>query len=153
MQTRNPHRAYGYTLIEMLITIAIVGIISAFALNSMGNAVRQANFVDLKDAASRFAIAQQGHRQIFNQFADQVTDISTPNAGRIVFSDAVKYNIAVRSTSYNEFTADLSVRDSKFSPTDNCNIVRVNSKLGILKFETFHKNGSTNTTAECLQNG
>ena len=138
-----------------MITLAIVGIISAFALSSMSNAVRNANFVDLKDAASRFAIAQQSHRQIFNRFADQVADNNNNQATsrRIVFSDSDKYDINVRSTSYNEFTADLSVKDGKLSPTDNCHIVRVNSRLGILKFESFDKNGSTNTTAECLHNG
>lgn len=153
MRKPSPQQLEGFTLIEILITIAIVGIVSAFALNSMGDAVRNANFVDLKDAASRFAMAQQSHRQIFNRFADQVTDNGTPNDRRISFSDATKYNITVRSTSYNEFVADLSVRDSKFSPTEKCSIVRVNSKLGILKYESFHKNGTTNTTAECLQNG
>lgn len=153
MHKSSPLQLEGFTLLEIMITLAIVGVVSAFALTSMGNAVRNANFVDLKDAASRFAIAQQSHRQIYNQFADQVTDNNTANARRIVFSDASKYNITVRNTSYNEFTADLSVRDRKFSPTDNCSIVRVNSNLGIMKFETFAKNGATNTTAECLQNG
>ncbi|MDH4396698.1 MAG: type II secretion system protein [Limnobacter sp.] len=153
---RKLYRTYseGFTLVEILITIAIVGIISSFALSSVTNAVRNANFVDLKDAASRFAIAQQGHRQIFNRFADQVS--STENSAtdrRMVFTDADKYEINVRSTSYNEFTADLSVRDTNQSPTDNCHTVRVNSRLGILKFESFSKNGSANTTAECLGNG
>lgn len=153
---RKLYRRYsrGFTLVEILITITIVGIISSFALSSMTNAVRNANFVDLKDAASRFAIAQQGHRQIFNRFADQVSgteDRATDR--RLVFTDANKYDINILSSSYNEFTADLNVKDTKQSPTDNCHTVRVNSRLGILKFESFAKNGSTNTTNECLGNG
>lgn len=154
MRKFNRAHAEGFTLVEVLITLAIVGVIGAFALSSMTNAVRNANFVDLKDAASRFAIAQQSHRQIFNRFADQVSNINDQaTSHRIVFSDSDKYNVNVLSTSYNEFTADLSVKDSKLSPTDNCHTVRVNSRLGILKFDSFSKNGNSNTTAECLNNG
>lgn len=143
----------GFTLIELIIAIAVVGVLSTFAVMGFAQAVQAANFLDLKDAASRVALAQQNHRQIFNQFASRVQASGSSSADTLLFADASKYDFSVDLRSYNEFVVDVQTRPGNSMPSDDCFIVRVRNRQGILVFESFDKEAKNNTTSNCLQNG
>ena len=147
----NTHR--GFTLIELMMGLAVVAILATAAALGMSHAVQSAYFLDLKDTASRLAIAQQNHRQVFNQFAPQVAAAGTVSSNQLVFPDASRYRVRVLTRGYNEFEAELEPRAGTPAPSDECFIVRVRSQQGIIAFQSFDRTHQQNTTTVCLQNG
>ncbi|NEX21535.1 prepilin-type N-terminal cleavage/methylation domain-containing protein [Thiorhodococcus mannitoliphagus] len=67
-----PLRQTGFTLLELLITLAIVGILAALAYPSYQQQVRQARRADGQTALMRLAIAQEKFRGTCPRYADRI---------------------------------------------------------------------------------
>ena len=65
----------GFSLIEMLIVITIIGILASVAYGSYQNSVQKSRRADGKDALARAAASQEKHYLKNNQYSNDMDDI------------------------------------------------------------------------------
>ena len=91
----------GMTLLELMVVIAIVGILAAIALPSFNNSVMQARRADARNALFDWQLRQAEY------FADNLSfaDVSTINDGgdNTVVSSEGYYDVTVTSSSASAF--------------------------------------------------
>jgi len=89
----------GFTLVELTIVVAIIGILSAIGMNYYGDYVRETNRTDAKSALSRIASSLEKCRSLYAAY-------NSPNCN-VVFpadSDEGYYSIAAAFPSAAAFT-------------------------------------------------
>ena len=69
---------FGFTLIELMITVAIVAILSAVALPSYQSYVRKGKRADARALLQSASIAQEKHRLNNTTYAGATTNLSPP---------------------------------------------------------------------------
>ena len=69
----NKKQVSGFSLIEIMITIAIVAILASIAWASYSNSIEKSRRADARDALTRAAAAQEQRMLQFNQFTDDET--------------------------------------------------------------------------------
>lgn len=93
------YRARGFTLVEVLVTMGIVGLIAAIALPSYRQSIRKSNRSDAQITLSRLATLEEryyfGNNSYTSDFADIVTGVTS---GDPVNSDANHYTIVLTLT-------------------------------------------------------
>lgn len=82
----------GFTLIELMITIAIIGIISAIALPSYSSYMKKSRRADAKVGLSKIADKQERYYLQRNTYATSTADLGLADP---VVSDEGYYNITV----------------------------------------------------------
>ena len=73
-------RTRGFTLIELMIVVAIVGILAAIAFPSYQNHVRKANRANAQAFMMNIANKEQIYLSTARAYTDVVTDLDTPPA-------------------------------------------------------------------------
>lgn len=101
-------RHCGFTLIEVLITLAIVAIIAAIAVPSFQQQIRQARRADGQTALMRLAIAQEQFRSGCPRYASQIGGTrgcaaSADRLGASALSTDGHYTLAVESATSSAF--------------------------------------------------
>ena len=74
MKQRYPHQI-GFTLIELMITVAIIGILSAIAYPSYESYVRKSRRVDAKNALLDLASRQERYFSVNNKYSTTAADL------------------------------------------------------------------------------
>jgi type IV pilus assembly protein PilE len=91
----------GFTLIELMVTVAVVGILSAIALPSYTQYVQKGRRVDAKNAVQDLALREERFFSTNNHYSKSATDL-----GFTVFP----VDVNASGTSY--YSLDVSMPDS-----------------------------------------
>lgn len=105
-------RQHGFTLIELMITVAIIGILAAIAIPSYQDSVRKSRRADAQGALLSLANAMERHFTETNTYAGAAgsdttpTDTGAPRASiySTPSSTAVYYGLSITAAGANSFT-------------------------------------------------
>lgn len=106
------HRTRGFTLIELMIVVAIVGILAAIALPSYQDSVRKGRRGDAKGELMRLAQAEEKWRVTNTSYG------SLANIGGAATSSY--YNFAVSSNTATSFTITATPTTTGGQNQDTC---------------------------------
>lgn len=143
------NRNRGYTILEVCIALAIVGILATLSINGYEGVREKNNFKAMQEMASKLALEQQHYRQKFKRYATQIASSGATNSSQLVIPDAQRYQISVSSPNSRDFTATIRPTDQTLQTPSNCRSLLLYNNRGYLRYETRSSSGQ-NTTAECL---
>lgn len=95
----NRYQSSGYTLVELTIVVAIIGILSAIGVGFYGNYVLEANRTDARSALSRTSTSLEKCRSLYSSYNSANCNVAFP-----VASDDGFYSIAATVLTASSFT-------------------------------------------------
>ncbi|MDP1534072.1 MAG: type IV pilin protein [Rubrivivax sp.] len=139
---------HGFTLVEMLIALVIIGILAAVALPSFNDSVRKSRRADAFTVFAALQQAQERWRGNNASYSDTLANTaaagSPPNGlGVAATSSAGYYSIALSGVSGSAYTATATAVSGKSQAADgNCVRLRVRMAGGNIFY------GSASATGE-----
>src|SRR5450830_261694 len=112
VQTTPPHQR-GFTLIELMITVAVIGILTAIALPSYSEYVRKSRRTQAISALAEAAEFMERNMTLYNCYnyatasecvAGTGTDISLPTTWASLPSDSAMYTVTLSAKAATTYT-------------------------------------------------
>ncbi|WP_334120371.1 prepilin-type N-terminal cleavage/methylation domain-containing protein [Limnobacter sp.] len=143
----------GFTLIEIAIAIAIVGILATLSFAGYESSWEKSNFRSMREFGVELALSQQLHRQRYGRYAQSISSSGNPDANRLVMPSASKYQVNISSADFRGYRAQVKTHsnDPMRLPTD-CRILVVESDMGIQRFGSKSATNQ-NTSDRCVPHG
>lgn len=140
------HHAHGFTLIELMIAVVVVGIISAIAFPNYQKFVMKGRRVDARIALMDLAARQERYFASYNKYSLVGTELGyAGNFPMATGSGSTSYyTTTVTQATTGDYT--LKATPTGNQATDACYAYVVNS-LGVES--NVKADGSVNTTAGC----
>lgn len=145
-------RPNGFTILELMIALAVVGVLATLAYANYGDQIQRSNFKTMREVAAKLALSQQAHRQRYGRYASEVAAYGTPNTNRLIFKDASSYSIAIESADFRGFEANLAPRTDALDTPDQCKRLVVSSSQGYISYSSRNQKNQDSTT-DCMPNG
>ena len=142
----------GFTLIELMVALAIASVLASLAWNGYQSHIQNTNFNMMRDAASKFALKQQQHRQHFGQYASQVKASGNASASTLIFPEVSDFNTRILSSDFRSFSASLQAKTGSLSLKQECKTLIVQSQQGYLSFRSTDSNNK-DSSKQCLPRG
>jgi type IV pilus assembly protein PilE len=106
-------RQQGFTLVELMVTVAIVGILAGIAIPSYQDSVRKSRRADVKGILLNLANAMERHYTEANTYCDSADASGANNCGAVGTNDtgtpsASVFTIPPEITSFYEVTIDVA---------------------------------------------
>lgn len=128
----------GFTLIELMITVAILGIIGAIALPTFFDAIRKSRRTDAFTALSAVQQAQERWRANNPTYTDQLTALpsaSVPGLGLPAVTTNGHYAIAIDSPTATGYNVVATAQSTSSQARDgNCVRLRVQVAMGNITY-------------------
>lgn len=134
--TRQPHRHGGFTLIELMVAVAIVGILGAIALPSYQEYVKKGRRVDAKNAVLDMAAREERFFATQNKYTMVPADLGYQGA----------FPVAVPSGSQSFYKLDVIADATSFSATATPTGTQVSDKC--YAYGINHLGAQSNTASD-----
>lgn len=96
------NKANGFTLVEVMITVAIIAILATLALPSYERYISKSNRVDATTEIMKLAAAQEKYYLQNNRYADEALLAAYINGGTTLETQSGYYGVAVSAVDYKE---------------------------------------------------
>ena len=119
------------TLVELLIVVAIVGILASVALPSWNSQVQKVLRADARNALLNVQLEQEKYRSTNGAYAGGLSDL-----GLAHYETGDYYNVSIVSNSFTGFLATAAPNTNGGQSDDSCGTFAI-SQSGIVETEPF----------------
>jgi len=109
----------GFTLIELMIVVVVIGVLAAIALPSYQDYVKRARRADAKSAVLAVQLAEEKWRANNSSYTDDMTNLGYDEANNQPSTDGY-YNVTVSSSDGTTYTINASINTTTAQSGDDC---------------------------------
>ncbi len=119
MRTQKPPNCCGFTLVELLVAVAIICIIIAIAFPNLKNVYRDANETAVKRQLQTIFAAQLQYQSQFGRYAATLAELGPPSGGPNGPSGAHLIPASLASGKKNGYVFTMTLRPEGFAVNAN----------------------------------